>query len=197
VSERRTLGSALAATCDDVLAFNTEPGDAGDHLLGRFAHAPCTMDVVALYQGAYGRTIRLATHEEATLQRLRTIFLQLAEGEHEVLELGATIFPSVDERVRIKIYAALTSREARKTLTEEPAANPPTFRWTQSKASVRWPRRRTIRRQRPRSPILDQGEGRRRADRTRLPGVAKLSKSMRRMFRCGGIRARLTFRAVR
>ena len=91
------------------------------------------MDLIDLYQGAYGRTIRLATDEEATLQALRKVFLQLARGRRGPFELGETIFPRVDRRTRIKIYAALIERERRKTLAEEPAANPPTFRWRQSK----------------------------------------------------------------
>ena len=81
------------------------------------------------------RTIRLATDEEATLQALRRVFLQLARGRQGPFELGETIFPHVDQRTRIKIYAALVERERRKTLAEEPAANPPTFRWMQSKDS--------------------------------------------------------------
>jgi len=91
------------------------------------------MDVIDLYQGAYGRTIRLATDEEATLQALRRVFLQLARGRQGPFELGETIFPRVDQRTRIKIYADFIERERTKTLVEERAANPPTFRWTQSK----------------------------------------------------------------
>jgi hypothetical protein len=59
------------------------------------------MNVIDLYQGAYGRTIRLATDEEATLQALKRVFLQLARGRQGPFELGETIFPHVDQRTRM------------------------------------------------------------------------------------------------
>ena len=43
--------------------------------------------IVDIYDGAYGRTIRIATSREGAMARLRSVFLRLAHGDERKVEL--------------------------------------------------------------------------------------------------------------
>jgi hypothetical protein len=92
-------------------------------------------DIVALYDGAYGRTIRLAIDREATLQRLKAIFLSLAEGDQTHVELVSAVFPLNDQAASIVIDAVLVEDESGAALTVQRGAEPAAaFLWALSRA---------------------------------------------------------------